>query len=230
MYELWNGTAVRFRPVPEPGGYTWFPGNNPDRTIQSGSKPRPQPGNLKPLLTLVWFNLRYVGLQQPPIHASIADLDTSANTRNLGAWRIPLIHRTSRIITDNNEQGSGIYICTTDMSSARQQQLNFPSDTLGCSGRLWRLWLNLIPSDGELHAARRQRVGSKITGLILRPSGTPRSTWEQSGKIIYFGNAAGAPGNHSYYLSLNDFQNLCIQCVFSSVYLCIYIAIWLHTV
>jgi len=46
----------------------------------------------------------------------------------------------------------------------------------------------------------------------------------------FFGNAAGAPGNHSYYLSFNDFQNLCIQCVFSSMYLWIYIATYLHTV
>jgi len=30
--------------------------------------------------------------------------------------------------------------------------------------------------------------------------------------------------NHSYYLSFNNFQNLCIQFVFSSMYLCIYIA------
>ena len=29
---------------------------------------------------------------------------------------------------------------------------------------------------------------------------------------------------HSYYLSFNNFQNLCIQFVFSSMYLCIYIA------
>ena len=33
-------------------------------------------------------------------------------------------------------------------------------------------------------------------------------------------NAAGVPGNHSYYLSFNNFQNLCIQVVFSSMYLC----------
>jgi len=36
----------------------------------------------------------------------------------------------------------------------------------------------------------------------------------------FFGNAAGAPGNYSYYLSFDDFQNLCIQFVFSSIYLC----------
>jgi len=50
-----------------------------------------------------------------------------------------------------------------------------------------------------------------------------------SGRHI-FGNAAGAPGHHSYYLSFNAFQNLCIQFVFSSIYLCIYIATYLHTV
>jgi len=36
--------------------------------------------------------------------------------------------------------------------------------------------------------------------------------------------------NHSYYLSFNNFQNLCIQCVFSSMYQCIYIATYLHMV
>jgi len=55
-------------------------------------------------------------------------------------------------------------------------------------------------------------------------------TVERSGKNIFFGNAAGAPENHSYNLSFNDFQNLCIQFVFSSMYLCIYIATYLHTV
>jgi len=44
----------------------------------------------------------------------------------------------------------------------------------------------------------------------------------------FFGNAAGAPGNHSYNLSFNNFQNLCIQFVCSSMYLCIYIATYLH--
>jgi hypothetical protein len=34
--------------------------------------------------------------------------------------------------------------------------------------------------------------------------GAPRITVEQSRKNIFFGNAAGAPGNHSYYLSFND--------------------------
>jgi len=35
--------------------------------------------------------------------------------------------------------------------------------------------------------------------------------------------------NHRYYLSLNDFQNLCIQFVFSSMYLCIYVSMYLYS-
>ena len=45
------------------------------------------------------------------------------------------------------------------------------------------------------------RLGAPATSL-----GAPRSTVEQSGKNnIFFGNTAGAPGNHGYYLSFNDF-------------------------
>ena len=44
-------------------------------------------------------------------------------------------------------------------------------------------------------------LGSPATSL-----GAPRITVEQSGKNnIVSGNAAGAPGNYSYYLSFNDF-------------------------
>ena len=58
-------------------------------------------------------------------------------------------------------------------------------------------------------------LGSLATGL-----GAPRITVELSGQTIFFGNAAGAPGNHSYkYLSFNDFQNSCIWFLFSSIYL-----------
>ena len=41
------------------------------------------------------------------------------------------------------------------MTMRHQQQLQFLSETPGCSGRLWWLWHILIPSDGELHACRR---------------------------------------------------------------------------
>jgi hypothetical protein len=50
---------------------------------------------------------------------------------------------------------------------------------------------------------------------------------EQTGKNdIFFGNAAGAPGNRSYYSSLNDFET-CIQFVFSFMYLHIYVSMYL---
>jgi hypothetical protein len=39
---------------------------------------------------------------------------------------------------------------------------------------------------------------------------------QQKNKIC-FGNAAGVPGNHSYYLSFDDVYNSCIQCVLSSM-------------
>jgi len=61
--------------------------------------------------------------------------------------------------------------------------------------------------------------------------GAPPIIIEQSRrKKIFFGNTAGAPGNHSYYLSFNDFQNSGIQFVFSSMYLSIYIATHLQMV
>jgi len=68
-----------------------------------------------------------------------------------------------------------------------------------------------------------EHLGAPTTNLGAPATwlGAPRITVEQSGKNnIFFGNAAGAPGNHSY----------CIQFVFSSMYLCIYIATHLHTV
>ena len=47
-----------------------------------------------------------------------------------------------------------------------------------------------------------------------------RITVEQSGKNnIFFGNAAGVPGNLSYYILFNNCCNSCIQVVVSSRYL-----------
>jgi hypothetical protein len=55
--------------------------------------------------------------------------------------------------------------------------------------------------------------------------GASRITKKQSGKRnILFGYAAGAPGNARYNLSFNDFNDLCIQYVFASIYQCTYIA------
>jgi len=57
---------------------------------------------------------------------------------------------------------------TDDIASTHQQQLQFPSETPGCSGRLWRLWRNLVPSDGESDATRRPRDGSRCIPPLRR--------------------------------------------------------------
>ena len=46
----------------------------------------------------------------------------------------------------------------------------------------------------ELLGAPVTNLGAPATSL-----GAPRITVEQSGKNFFFGNVAGAPGNHSYY-------------------------------
>jgi hypothetical protein len=48
-------------------------------------------------------------------------------------------------------------------------------------------------------------LGAPMTSLRVQATSlrAPRIAVEQAGKII-FGNTAGLPGNHSYYLSFND--------------------------
>jgi len=59
-----------------------------------------------------------------------------------------------------------------------------------------------------------------VAAVILKPFTQRMAMFMPFSGHRSFGNAPGAPGNHSYNLSFNDFQNLCIQCVFSSMYLC----------
>jgi len=59
-----------------------------------------------------------------------------------------------------------------------------------------------------------------VAAVMLKPFTQRLAMFMPFSGRRFFGNAAGAPGNHSYYLSCNDFQNLCIQFVFSSMYLC----------
>jgi hypothetical protein len=51
-----------------------------------------------------------------------------------------------------------------------QQQPYFPSETPGCSSRLWWLWRSLVPSDREIHASCCPGNGSRwiCTSCILR--------------------------------------------------------------
>ena len=50
------------------------------------------------------------------------------------------------------------------------------------------------------------RVGAPAASLGAPATslGAPSITVEHSGKNIFFGNTAGGPGNHSYYLLFND--------------------------
>jgi hypothetical protein len=82
-----------------------------------------------------------------------------------------------------------------------------------CLGTPWRAGEKL-QCTCELLGALTTSLGVPVTSL-----GAPRITVEQSGsKNIFCSNAAGVPGNHSYYLLLNDFYNLCIQFVFPTIY------------
>jgi len=71
-----------------------------------------------------------------------------------------------------------------------------PERTLGESVSTWKGWRQ---------AWERQQQA--LENLEAPPTclGAPRITVEQSGKNIFFGNAAGAPGIHSHYSSFNDF-------------------------
>jgi len=45
--------------------------------------------------------------------------------------------------------------------SLHPRELWFPSQTCGCSRRIWRLWENLVPCDGEFHASHRTGARSR---------------------------------------------------------------------
>jgi len=65
--------------------------------------------------------------------------------------------------------------------------------------------------------------GAQVTSL-----GAPEITGEHSGiNHIIIGNAAGVHRNHSYCLPLNDIENRCIQFEFSSMYLYVYVSVYL---
>jgi len=62
-----------------------------------------------------------------------------------------------------------------------------------------------IPAGLQSNWERRRQAWEHLEALATS-LGAPRITVEQSGKNnIFFGNDAGAPGNHSYYLSFNNF-------------------------
>jgi len=75
------------------------------------------------------------------------------------------------------------------------------------SDDLYRSTMGVIVKSLGIHRSAREDVGFtwEPLGVPVTTLGAPQITVEQSGRIIFFGIAAGAPGNHSYYLSFNDF-------------------------
>ena len=64
-------------------------------------------------------------------------------------------------------------------------------------------------------------------GALASSLGAHQITVVQTGKHnIFFRNTAGTAGNHSYYLSFNNFLNSSVHFVFSSMYLCIYLSMY----
>jgi hypothetical protein len=78
----------------------------------------------------------------------------------------------------------------------------------------WQAW------ERRRQAGKHFEVLATNMGAPATHLGAPRITIEQPGKNnLLFGNAASAPGNHSYNISFNNFQNSCILFVLASMYL-----------
>ena len=62
---------------------------------------------------------------------------------------------------------------------------------------------------GDVYAHQNDRCVTRFAVMLKPFTQRLAMVLPVSGHRL-FGNAAGAPGNRSYYLSFNDFQNLCI--------------------
>jgi len=69
---------------------------------------------------------------------AIRDISVSGHSRLISGWDLDMNHPVE----------------------VHQQQLQLPSETPRCSGWLWRLWRNLVPSDGESKGTRHPSDGS----------------------------------------------------------------------
>jgi len=96
------------------------------------------------------------------------------------------------------------------------EHLGVPERTLGAHWNTWERWRQ--PWEHQQQSLEHRGQALEHLGAPATSLGAPQVTVKQSGKnIIFFGNVAGAPRDHSNYLSFNDFWPSCIQCVFSSI-------------
>ena len=75
------------------------------------------------------------------------------------------------ILCDSFDEESSQLHLWEHSTELHQQQPWYPSETPGCSGLLWWLWLNLLPCDGELYATNCPGDESCciLSSLTLRP-------------------------------------------------------------
>ena len=86
--------------------------------------------------------------------------------------------------------------CTWEHLRAPATSLGAPMTSPGAPGSAG----HEAGSAGDMSGSAGDIWRSTATSL-----GAPRNAVEQYGKNIFVGNTAHAPGNHSYYLSFNDY-------------------------
>jgi len=73
-------------------------------------------------------------------------------------------------------------------------------ENFGCTWEHLGVPASSLGAPATSFGAPTTSLGAPATSL-----GVPQITVHQAGKNnIFFGNTAGAPGNHSYYISIND--------------------------
>jgi len=127
-----------------------------------------------------------------------------------------LFNQNQRVVTSQS---------LSDWCSGHQVHLGAPAINLcrhmwsgDSQGSIWERWPQAW--EHQWQAWEHPRAPGRCLGVPVTSLGACPITVEQSGKnIIFFGNAAGLPGNHSYYILFNNFWNSWIQFVFSLMYL-----------
>jgi len=128
---------------------------------------------LRVFFRCVWFYSMCVGFSQPPILVSIQGADRSISKMYFCHWK-PL-----------GVSGS----CRTRIPWWSNPRGNWTD-----AAAFMCTWEHLGAP------ATRRRAPTTSLGVLATRLGAPRLTVEQSGiHNIFFGNAAGVPGNHSYY-------------------------------